>query len=421
MADPPRTIEQIQEETKRVELETALINAETKLAAAQRARVQQNEPADTRLEDLQGAKDIAAARQALAEAEAKTKIAEEVGEVKSTTYSGAIDLKEKTGTVEAMLLAIKAVGVAAEKIATEVDLKLKAGVLVVPGRGFESFQRLVSYRFRKGLVKQSLCTALESKAPPCGTEGEGPPLAGTAATPALVSAGLDAVGKLLSFFKTDFTIGGVDATVEETAALYAVAGALAAKSKKPRLPQTYMPQAQQAALSGLLNELVILADLRGKVQERFVNDTAHLAELEAEKDANKKAGAATDIARLRASVARLKAAADTFDGFASGLTASEGTSGTIPLVALVNEIAVDSLLREADSQIMLVRVEATGGGYMTKKNLWTGLGGMPLYHMGGAALSYALLDGPGGDLLAAGTKSIHGGFVKSSKLGDTLK
>ena len=58
---------------------------------------------------------------------------------------------------------------------------------------------------------------------------------------------------------------------------------------------------------------------------------------------------------------------------------------------------------------------------MTKKNLWcTLLGGAPLYHMGGASVSYALLDGTTGAVAAAGVVPIYGGYVKSTEVAATL-
>jgi len=55
-----------------------------------------------------------------------------------------------------------------------------------------------------------------------------------------------------------------------------------------------------------------------------------------------------------------------------------------------------------------------------KKNLWTGLGRMPLFHMGGSTVTFLLLGGKEGKVLAADAISIYGGFVKTSKLRDEL-
>ena len=57
---------------------------------------------------------------------------------------------------------------------------------------------------------------------------------------------------------------------------------------------------------------------------------------------------------------------------------------------------------------------------MSKKNLWTALGGMPLFHMGGAAVSYRLLNGTDGTVAAAGVVPVHGGYVKAGKLVEHL-
>jgi hypothetical protein len=45
---------------------------------------------------------------------------------------------------------------------------------------------------------------------------------------------------------------------------------------------------------------------------------------------------------------------------------------------------------------------------------------MPLYHMGGATVTYLLLSGPEGSVLAGDVIPIYGGFVKTDKLRDEL-
>ena len=56
-----------------------------------------------------------------------------------------------------------------------------------------------------------------------------------------------------------------------------------------------------------------------------------------------------------------------------------------------------------------------------KKNLLTALFKIPLYHMGGATITYLLLDGKEGKVLAGDIVPIYGGFVKSSDLKDDLQ
>jgi hypothetical protein len=45
------------------------------------------------------------------------------------------------------------------------------------------------------------------------------------------------------------------------------------------------------------------------------------------------------------------------------------------------EAAVDEAL-STGAAVLLLRLETSGGGYLTKKNLWTGLGAIPRFHRG---------------------------------------
>jgi hypothetical protein len=109
-----------------------------------------------------------------------------------------------------------------------------------------------------------------------------------------------------------------------------------------------------------------------------------------------------------------------YDAFASSLTTPDA-NGTVPVSVLVQEHAIDAALK-AGAGVLLLRLENTGGGYLLKKNLWTGLGAeMPLYHMGGATVTYLLLAGANGRVLAGDVVAIHGGFVRTDALREELQ
>ena len=103
-----------------------------------------------------------------------------------------------------------------------------------------------------------------------------------------------------------------------------------------------------------------------------------------------------------------------YDSFASALTTPDA-NGVLPLALVAQELAVDSVLK-AGAMVLLLRLENSGGGYLLKKNLWTGLGSMPLFHMGGATVSYLALEGADGKVIAGNVVPVYGGFVKSSDL-----
>lgn len=420
-AEAPMTAEEIRKETERLRAETERINAEAERIRAQRAREALDAPTDTTLADLKRAEEVALAQEKVAKAETGAKIAAEIGEVKAATYSGAVDLKEKSGTVEAMLLATKAVNGGAAKLVQAIDTTITSGknVIVLPGRSFQSFQRLTIFEFRRQLVARALLGVLEPAKPAATPDPNLPPAAGAAAGAAVVSAGLDALSKLLSYLKTDYTIGGVDTTIDEAVAIYAVAGALADKNKAAFVPTTFMPSAQAAAVEALSQQMGELVALRARVEalrsktstEAATRETVVAGETEADKKKR-----VEEAAELRRKEAACQAALAAYDSFAASLTTPDTPGGAIPLLALANDFALRHQVGQNNSQVLLVRLEATGGGYMLKKNLWTGLGAVPLYHMGGAALSYLLLDGATGQVLKGGSLAVHGGFVKSKDL-----
>jgi hypothetical protein len=422
MAQVPTSTDDLNQETARLRAETERLKAEIERLQAQRQLESLAEPVDTRLAELQKAQQLAAAQEQLAKSETSKKIAEEIGDVKGGTYSGAITLKEKTGTVEALLLANKAVRVAAFNIAEVIAPKMtSAETVLIPARSFASFQRLISFRFRKGLIEQ----ALRSSLPAEDVQGELPPAAGGAAAPALVSAGLDAFSKILGFFKTDYETAGLDVAIDETVAVYALAGALEEKGKIVTVPLTYMPAAQKDAVDELVAQMNALVELRAKVELARKQSTVRLTEIEkllaSEKDPSKKLQLANETAMLKDREVRWKSAAELYDSFATSLTTPEAPGGLIPLVALANDLAIDNQIRVKNAHVLLIRLETTGGGYLFKKNIITGLGGMPLFHMGGSALGYMLLNGANGSVLAAGSVVEHGGYVASDELPSSLK
>jgi hypothetical protein len=415
-----QSLEDIKKETALIEAETARLNAQTAKIAAERARTAAEAAPDTTLKDLQAQAGIANAQKDLAAAQTNAKIAELFGDVKAGPYSGAVEVKDKAGTVEATLLASRAVATAGQRISTIVAPSIGAGkpLLVIPARSFESFQRLNAYRFRKLLVENAMSAALPRKNA-VGVEE-------AVAAPAIAAAGLDAVGKLLGFFKTDFVVGGIDVKIEEAAAVFALAGTLSKLDKKPNvfLPQTYMPKKQMEAVQDLAEDMTKLGKLRDQVVQQAESDTAELEKLggqvgAAQGDEKKKMQAR--IAKLRARLPDLTAAKPLYDAFVASLVTPEA-SGVTPLSALANEMAISALIQEEGARVLLVRLEATGGGYLVKKNLWTGLGAAaPLYHMGGVAMSFTLFDGPSAKVLAGDTVAVHGGYLPTRKVANDLQ
>jgi tetratricopeptide (TPR) repeat protein len=384
----------------------ALADAQKQLVDSQKALQQAQNSSGQKLTELQTQKSLADAQKALANAETQATLARYIGDVKAGQYSGTVTMKDKAGTEEALLLGARAVKQGADKIAKAV--KDKADKFYLFGaKEFPNFQRLLTFRFRKELIKKAFETAgitLRREELPV--------------TPGMVSAGLDAFSKILGFFKTDYEIGGIDVKLDESLLIFSVAGRLA--PKEVLLPLTYEPSAQAGAVAALTNEMAELVRLRNQTADEVTRTKNLITDFEKKAaDPQNAANKDTLLARaaaLKPRLDQLNGVIALYDSFASSLTTPEANTGSIPLAILAQEFAIDTALKETKAAVLLLRMDNSGGGYLLKKNLFTGLWAMPLYHMGGATVGYLLLSGPDGKVVAGDVYPIHGGFVRTDKI-----
>lgn len=71
--------------------------------------------------------------------------------------------------------------------------------------------------------------------------------------------------------------------------------------------------------------------------------------------------------------------------------------------------------------VLFLKIQKAGAGYFVKKNLWTIFGGMPLFHMGGASVSFLLFGGKPGMVETNAVDPVYGGFVKSKSVSKKIK
>jgi hypothetical protein len=408
-SDP--ALEALKTEAARATAEKAKLDAEKLLVDAEQALADAQNP---ELKSLERQKALADAQKAAAQAEQAALTAKYIGTVTAGPYEGKVDMKDTAGKTESALLAARATREAAMVIAKALPAAPKK-IYLFETSEFPRFQQLLAFRFRKELLKQAFGSA--------GVEPgrEAIPLA----APALVSAGLDAFSKILGFFKTDYTVGGFDVKLDKSVLLYAVAGALKSPGgggKEVHMPLVYEPGAQNGAVSALAKELTELVNLRAAAGQKIKTldtDADQLEQLVAEEqDENAKADLQRQVADARAMAEGVQGVVALFDSFASALTQPDA-DGAIPIETLALEFAIDLALQEG--AVLLVRLEHTGGSFFIKKNLWTGLGAMPLYYMGGATVNYLLLEGKTGTVLAGNTVPLHGGFMKAGKIRSALE
>jgi hypothetical protein len=381
-----------------------LVDAQKNLLEALRGLEKAQERVDKRLDDLKNQKAIADAKKDLANAETDAAKAQWFGTVTGGSFSGAVELKERTGIAEANLLASHAIRAAAVRIATTVNGETIPGnkpIYLFSVKDFPNFQRLLTFRFRMELVKQAYQAAGITEA----REVLEVP------APAMISAGLDAFSKLLGFFKSDYTIGGLEIKPDDSQVLFAVAGAFG--RREVHVPAIYNPGTHVTGVKQVTEQLAALVALRAKADSELKLLSARMEAWEKGTEDEKKNAVAA-----KPKLEQLQGVIALHDSFVSSLTAPDA-NGNLPIATMAQELAIDDALR-SNGLVLLVKLENAGGGYYVKKNLLTGLFGMPLYHMGGSTLSYVLLEGNTGKVLASEVVPVHGGFIKAGKVAEEL-
>ena len=235
------------------------------------------------------------------------------------------------------------------------------------------------------------------------------PIAGVAANPVAaalasltsgaIAGQLSAVNDVLGFFKGNYTVGSVDAKIGDSMLVLAIAGMLAKRKRRTRVPG--MLHADSDVSSLLEKELRPVLHARARA-------IAHAESL----------AAATDAGSKYASE-RIAAALTDFDTFAKALQTPD-KDGAAPLDAVVADLAYQKIT-ENHGLVLIVHVENSGASYYDKQSLFSGIFAMPLYFSGGATVSYILTSGTNGEVLCADAVPVYGGFVQANALRDQLK
>jgi len=396
------------------------LDAEKALAEAEKTPDPEKQAQADRVAAAKAAKELADADKAAADAQ-KAKadaslaaLKAQIGDVPDSGIKGEVTIKEKAGIMEAHLLAAKALNEAADRLVTGLPAGGGKTVLLYASAEVPNFQALLSYKVQVSVVSAAFANAetisdnATAKAPPA-TE---------AAPLAAAGLGLDAVTKLLGFFRSDYTIGGVEVSLDDSALVHGLAGRIAKSGKyKVQLPAVYNAGALSAPTKSIIDQLNVFALKRSDSTARITRHDQRAAKFTEE--AGQATGSAREVLLAKAKLHKdasdaLKAAITVYDSFFGKLTAADD-KGLAPLTSVVRESVLADLLAQGNS-MLVVKLQKAGGAYYTKKNLWTVFGGMPFYAGGGVVISYALLAGQSGNVEASGLIPVFGGFVKENKL-----
>jgi hypothetical protein len=426
MAAQQQTPEELEKQKKLLELERQVIEERAKLLEAQRALQQANE-----LADAKAAKTVADAEKAAADArkaDADAQLAAlkaAIGEVPASGIQGAVDTKDKAGVTEAALLAGRAARLAAERIATDLPAPPNTSkiLLLYSSADVPNFNALTTYRAQQTLIREALeeadkaSAAADQKAPPRQGVVTEVPVAGA------IGLGLEAASKILGFFRSDFAIGGVSLSLDDSLLLHALAGNDTLRGKyQVRLPAQYNADALSQPAQTILQDLKTLAILKAGIAPKVEHHDKVKADFLAQASMAtepQKTALQTNATIHEQAAATIKAAIALYDSFFTKLTTVDD-KGSTALNAVVREGVVAKTLSSGGS-LLVIKLQTSGGAYYTKKNLWTFFGGMPFYNMGGIVASYVLMSGPDGNTLKSGVVPIHGGFVKSNEVQATVE
>ena len=337
----------------------------------------------------------------------------QIGEVPDSGYSGDVTVGEKAGETEAALLSAKAVVDAAQKIAGEIPKKSSSGgncenskpkILLYSAAQTPNFQAYVMFNTQLGVVNAVLDGAGTA---PDGFRSRVEKRKGVSfAAPGLA---LSALNKILGYFRTDYAVSGVALTFQDSMLVHALAGKVAERCYDVQLPAVYNPAVHSASTSAIVKKIVSLAEEQQRLKLRSEH---HHTEAKKEDVLDEYKTKHLDAAQV------LDAAVALCDAFFSKLTTP--VNGKTPLSDVVLQTALVEILKQGGC-LLIVKIQQAGGGHYTKKNLWTFFGRLPFFHMGGAVVSYVLINGCDGSVKKSGVVPIHGGFKKADKVEKHLK
>lgn len=309
-----------------------------------------------------------------------------------SSITGTVTVGAEGPKPEALLLTTRASEAAAQKIATALRDSLDdySAVVLVASTDDLSLAQLNFYDVQRTILGRQLKDARSRLESASRVE---PPKSGLVTMVAPVTAigtVLDAATKLGSYFLTDYSFGKVDASLPDKMFLYSVANEVRNELKDPKT--VFLPSQLAATQTRQL-----ISDV-----EEPSNDYQQLV-IAADTARSK----AAQNPQLAAAIASADAVAKSWESFVSALT-------TAPTNA---EPAIDRILRQMALREktkggvpVLVINSSQAGGYYTKKNLWTFLGGPPLYTDAAVAASYALLHGKERNIIRSGTVLVNGGY-----------
>jgi len=363
------------------------------------------------------AKDLADAQKAQADAEkAQADAAAAAGKAKfgdipASGYSGTADMGAGAGNAEAMLLGSVAVRQIASKFAASLKQDKPAGVatlLLFTATTVPDFQALVAFNAQfEGIEFAFDQTTAATKGVDIA------PVGLATFSVAAVGLGLDALNKVLGFFKSDYKFQGIAVDSTDGMLLTALAQELRKQGVPCEIPAVYQPRALDGAGTTLekFNKLSARgSQAREKARLHELAQTQLEAEQAAKLKDKKDAEAAAlqpRIQKAKEAAAIWKALADRIDAWAKQVAVADD-KGNVPMVTILRQAALKAALDDSAALVVVQLHKVAGTGY-TVKNIWSSLGANPFHVAGGAVASVMAFDGKSGQVFSSALLPWHGG------------
>ncbi len=409
----------LDEEAAVAESEVKKLNALKKLAEAQATPDAAKAATADAIASAKAGKELADAKKAQSEADLAAFKAK-IGEVPASGIQGSITLSDKAGSMETALLAAGATTTASREIGRQIKETIgSASTIFVFANGeAPNLKELNDFRAMRELVFPEYTGALRNLDSALSRGAELPIFGG-------IGVSLDAITKLLGFFKSDFTIGGTDLTPDQNLLAETIASAI--KKSNPDVTvnvQAIFYKYTPAATAKFLQKE--FSPLDG--QHQIAVDKIRMAELKLEdlnKDFAKMPGDTVDdqekkrkfkesLNSIQVAIDRVKKVNGIFEAAKEKITKED------KLNAMARQFETEEKFNSDNTYVLIAKLHKVGGSHYVAKNLWTSFGAMPFKVMGGVIVSYSLFKAKTGEYIQGNLIPIHGGFVNANKVGAAI-
>ncbi len=327
-----------------------------------------------------------------------------------TAIDGSVATASGTGQAEATLLVTRSMTAAAAQIWE--DLKNESfgerPVLILTSIDQLSTVDAIQFQMQQADVGALLAVArqryLEARtaddALPNSLEdgGTGDRMAALTAAGAVI----DVASKLGSYFLSNYSFQPV--TIDAPSQLAASAVVSAARARHSRVQFIIPGNFLASDAAGLLQDLKPLQDGYGVAIGDGAAARARSIILKEQGDEAARVAQLYDAAE--ASATRAITAFETMRTALAAVTPEQGSMAS----RIIRQQQIQQALSQDNSPLILLLSHKEAGALYTRKNLWTFIGGAPLYTMGGVSVTYSLFEPDTGYVRRAGIVARHGGY-----------